>query len=248
MIAIMACGAAELGCQSRDSPSEATANATAAPSDIHLSDNDIKGLCQALSQKGVTSCTPEDPPGQFPELAAFESRSQIAGVTITEVPPGGVAAESNAAYVRGKQSLPIYAPCADVAARLMQPDGWTWWRGGIVHNVTTSAQGGIQFDLNPITRPFEPVLTMTLGTPSRPDSAIWIIPITFQGAFVGPGSLRLTQSGTECTLVHTWDGVRGAALPPELDAKLHFLATSGQFPFEYGTGFVGLAYDLEHDK
>jgi hypothetical protein len=191
----------------------------------------------------------------LPEFASYETRSEITDVTISATPPEALAGQQlqdagpDTEYVRGKQSLPIYASCADVVTKLEQPEGWTWWRGGIVKNETPlPPQGGagVQFDLNPITRPFAPTLTMILGAPSRPDEASWLIPITFQGAFVGPGSLRLTQSSEMCTMVHTWDGVRGAAFPAALDVKLHFLATSGLFPFEYGTGFVGLAYDLEH--
>jgi hypothetical protein len=237
------------GCGGGDHSSGSNEANEVAVDAIHLTADEIDLLCKALAQQGGTNCAPESPPGEHPELAPYEARVAIAQVSVSDTPPDGQKPAPGAQYMRGQETLDVQASCADVLAKVEQPAGWTWWRDGNIQNVVQGSTHGVavEFDMSPVTRPFAPALHLSVGLPSQADDT-WVIPLTFGGAFVGPGTVRLTENYNGCKMVHTWDGVQGAAFPPQLDVKMHFLAASGQFPFQWGTGFVGLAFDLQNSS
>jgi hypothetical protein len=243
--------------------------------DIALTETDRSQFCGIVSniaQKlglGAIGCDVEDSPGRLEhaaELAEIAQRIKNFGMEVTteKVPDNQKIAVPGATFMYGRQALPIKGRCAAVHGRLLQAQGWTWWRAGMPEGNVRNAQpvqrwidqstslSGVHFDLNPITVPFRAVVHADV-LDSGPDR----LEMEFNGdAFTGKGHIELLQEGDTCTMTHTFDGVvsggeagdgdNGRAFPEVLEVKLHFLATSGRFPYQYGTGFIGLAFDVEH--
>jgi len=161
----------------------------------------------------------------------------------------------------GEQRIEIHVKDPRVIIdRIMGP--WNWWRRGLLIKYTKNQDSSVETDLQAITKPIPAPLHLKLQPPEQIANG-WHISAYFStvvdgktnGVFEGPGSFdvelaRDAEGRDGYQLVHKFNGVKPHGAPASIGVNLHFAATGGslRWPFPHGTGFPGLAYDLEHGR